>query len=156
NIKRVRAETWAAINSKLMLYAAAEGVEAGRKVRIDATVVESNIHNPTDSSLLWDCVRVLVRLQEAAREDFGLTFHDHRCRAKRRAIAILNARSNEQRLLWYRDLLHVTNKTVKSAERIANELDHVEPIDIVDLLRAGALAQQLRHYIELAKRVISQ
>jgi transposase, IS5 family len=156
NIKRVQAETWATINRKLVLYAAANGVEAGRKVRIDATVVESNIHAPTDSTLLWDCVRVLARLQAESREHFGSIFNDHRRRAKRRAMAILNARSNEQRLPQYRDLLHVTNKTVKSAERIAAELDHVEPIDIVDLLRAGALAQEMRRYIELAGRVISQ
>ena len=156
NIKRVRAETWAAINLKLVLHAAANGVEAGRKVRIDATVVESNIHTPTDSSLLWDCVRVLVRLEGDAREAFGLAFNDRTRRAKRRALAILNARSDEQRLPLYRDLLHVTRKTVSSAERIAEELERVEPTEIGDLLRAGALAQDLRHYIELAKRVISQ
>jgi len=46
NIKRVRAETWAEINRKLVLHAEVNGVEAGRKVRIDATVVESNIHAP--------------------------------------------------------------------------------------------------------------
>lgn len=156
NIKRVRAETWAAINLKLVLHAAANGVEAGRKVRIDATVVESNIHTPTDSSLLWDCVRVLVRLEGDAREAFGLAFNDRTRRAKRRALAILNARSDAQRLPLYRDLLHVTRKTVSSAERIAEELERVEPTEIGDLLRAGALAQDLRHYIELAKRVISQ
>jgi transposase, IS5 family len=156
NIKRVGAETWAAINSKLVLYAAVNGVEKGRKVRIDATVVESNIHAPTDSSLLWDCVRVLVRLQGEARDDFGLRFNDHSRRAKRRAMAILNARTTEQRLPSYRDLLRVTDKTVKSAQRIAEELDQVEPIDMRALMRAGALAQELRHYVELAKRVISQ
>jgi transposase, IS5 family len=156
NIKRVRADTWAAINRKLVLHAAVNGVEAGRKVRIDATVVESNIHAPTDSSLLWDCVRVLVRLQGEAHEDFGLSFNDHSRRAKRRAMAILNARTSEQRLAPYRDLLHVTNKTVNSAERVAAELDHVEPTEIVDLLRAGVLARELRHYAGLAKRVISQ
>jgi transposase, IS5 family len=156
NIKRVQAETWATINSKLVLYAAANRVETGRKVRIDATVVESNIHAPTDSTLLRDCVRVLARLQGHARDDFGLSFKDHTRRAKRRALAILNARSDDQRRPLYRDLLHVTNKTVKSAERIAKELDQAEPTDIVGLLRAGALARELRHYIELAKRVISQ
>jgi len=156
NIKRVRAETWAAINSKLVLHAAASGVETGRKVRIDATVVESNIHAPTDSTLLRDCVRVLARLQGHARDDFDVSFKDHTRRAKRRALAILNARSDEQRLPLYRDLLHVTNKTVKSAERIAEQLEQAEPSDIVELLRAEALARELHHYIELAKRVISQ
>lgn len=156
NIKRVRAETWAEINRKLVLYAAVNGVETGRKVRTDCTVVESNIHAPTDSSLLWDCVRVLVRLQGEAHKYFRLTFNDHSRRAKRRAMAILNARSNEQRLPPYRDLLKVTDKTLKSAERIAGELDQTEPADIIDLLRAEALAQELRRYIELTKRVISQ
>jgi IS5 family transposase len=156
NIKRVGAETWAAINHRLVLHAAVNGVEAGRKVRIDSTVVESNIHTPTDSSLLWDCVRVLVRLQRGACEDFGMSFHDHSRRAKRRAMAILNARTTEQRLPSYRDLLRMTHTTVKSAERIARELDHVQPADMRDLLRAGGLASELRHYIELAKRVICQ
>lgn len=156
NIKRVGAETWAEINRKLVLYAAANRVETGRKVRTDCTVVESSIHAPTDSSLLWDCVRVLVRLQGEARKDFGLTFNDHSRRAKRRAMAILNARSNEQRLPSYRDLLKVTDRTVKSAERIAEELNQVEPADIADMLRAEALAQELRRYIELSRRVISQ
>lgn len=156
NIKRVRAETWATINRKLVLYAAANGVEAGRKVRTDCTVVASNIHAPTDSSLLWDCVRVLVRLQGRAREDFGLSFSNHRRRAKRRAMGILNARSNEQRVPLYRDLLKVTDKTLNSAERIAVALDHAEPAEMRDLLRAGALAVELRHYIELTKRVVSQ
>jgi len=156
NIKRVRAETWATINRKVVLYAAANGIETGRKVRTDCTVVESNIHAPTDSSLLWDCVRVLVRLQGRACEDFGLSFNDHSRRAKRRAMGILNARSNEQRLPLYRDLLKVTGKTLNSAERIAAELDHVEPAEMGDLIKAMALAVELRRYIELTKRVISQ
>lgn len=71
-------------------------------------------------------------------------------------MAILNARSNEQRLPSYRDLLKVTDRTVKSAERIAEELGQMEPADIADMLRAEALAQELRRYIELTRRVISQ
>lgn len=156
NIKRVEAETWEAINRKLSLYAAAKGVENGEKVRTDCTVVESNIHPPTDSSLLWDCVRVLTRLMEEAHEDFGLDFKDHRRRAKRRWMAILNAKSNEQRLPLYRDLLKVTEKTVRSAERIADALEQAAPADMRQLLRAGALAPELRHYIPLARRVLSQ
>jgi len=85
NVKRVKPETWQAINEMLVLEAQQLGVEDGRKVRSDCTVVESNIHHPNDSSLLWDSVRVLARLMARAREDFGIPFHDHRRRAKRRA-----------------------------------------------------------------------
>ena len=72
--------------------AADEGIEKGRKVRVDCTVTESNIHQPTDSSLLWDSVRVLCRLTQQAHEESGMTVPDHRRRAKRRALAILNAK----------------------------------------------------------------
>jgi hypothetical protein len=45
-------------------------------------VVESNIHHPTDSSLLGDCVRVFTRLMKQAKRSFGLRFKSRRLRAK--------------------------------------------------------------------------
>ncbi len=156
NLKRVKAETWESINRELVLFAAANGVEKGDKVRTDCTVVDSNIHHPTDSSLLGDSVRVLVRLMSEAREDFGLSFNDRSRCARRRVLAILNARSNELRVPLYRDLLKVTEKTVRAAEQIADQLDKAQAIDIVQLVRAGALARQLRQFVGLAKRVVSQ
>ena len=62
NIKAISAETWEAINRILVAYGQDKGIEKGKQVRIDCTVVSSNIHDPTDSSLLWDCVRVLTRM----------------------------------------------------------------------------------------------
>jgi IS5 family transposase len=91
-----------------------------------------------------------------ASEDFGLSFNNHSHRAKRRALGILNAKSNEQRLPLYRDLLKVTGKTVKSAERIVQELEQMKPADMNQMLSTGRLADELRHYVDLAKRVISQ
>ena len=88
-------------------------VETGQTVRADCTVVESNIHHPTDSSLLWDCVRVLVRWQARAQEMFGVNFTNHKRRARRRALGVLNAKSDVQRLPLYRDLLKVSGKIVK-------------------------------------------
>lgn len=52
DIKKIRAETLEAINHLLLAMAAEEGFEKGRKVRVDCTVTETNIHHPTDSSLL--------------------------------------------------------------------------------------------------------
>lgn len=156
NIKRVRTQTWERINRELLRYAAEKRVETGRKVRTDCTVVESNIHHPTDSSLLGDCVRVLVRLQSAANETFGLSFTDHSLRAKRRAMGILNAKSEAQRRPLYKDLLRVTERTVRGAERVAAELDTVKVADTMALIRAAALAFELRRYVKLAERVLDQ
>ena len=155
-IKRVRAETWTAINVMIVSYAAGQGIERGNKIRTDCTVVESNIHHPTDSSLLWDCARVLSRLMADARENFGLNFSDHTRRAKRRALGITNAKSNAERPPLYRDLLKVVDKTVEQAKRVAVELDEVRVDGLMSILKAQALAARLRHYVGLAGNVISQ
>ena len=60
-ISRIQPGTWEGINHCLLVDARHERVELGKKVRIDSTVTETDIHAPTDSSLLWDGVRVMVR-----------------------------------------------------------------------------------------------
>jgi len=61
NIKAIAAETWEAVNRVLLEQAAQQKVEQGRVVRLDATVVETHIHHPTDSTLLLDGIRVITR-----------------------------------------------------------------------------------------------
>lgn len=156
NLKRIRPETWKAINRHLLHYAAEKKIETGDKTRIDSTAVKTNIHDPTDSSLLWDCVRVLARLMNDAEQKFRLKFKNRSRRAKRRALGILNAKSKEARLPLYRDLLGVTEETVKSAVRIATELDEHKTSDIGQAVEADVLAHKLRHYVEMANRVIEQ
>jgi len=100
NVKAISPETWEHINKTLLEDAQNTGIEKGRKVRIDCTVVACDIHNPTDSDLLWDSVRVLARGMSKARETLdGLTFpfHDHSRRAKRRALGIKNAKNKKVR-----------------------------------------------------------
>ncbi len=66
--KAVEPETWEAINAGLAGWAVDSGAIAGSKMRIDTTVYETNIHYPSDSSLLWDSYRVLGRWIEEVRE----------------------------------------------------------------------------------------
>jgi transposase, IS5 family len=54
NIKAISSETWESINRILVSYGVENKIEKGRQTRIDCTVVASNIHRPSDSSLLWD------------------------------------------------------------------------------------------------------
>jgi IS5 family transposase len=56
NLKRIESGTLEAIARGVVSIATDLGIEKGRKVRVDSTVVESNIHDPSDSLLLWDCV----------------------------------------------------------------------------------------------------
>lgn len=152
NIKSIRQQTWERINRRLLGYAAAQRVEDGRKVRIDATVTETNIHHPSDSSLLWDCVRVLTRLLVQSHEKQGLVrYPDRTRRAKRRALEVLNAKSKGKRHAAYRDLLAVTNEVGGYARAAALSLES-QPGG----LERRALAAQLRHYVLLAEAVIDQ
>jgi transposase, IS5 family len=156
NIKRVKAETWRKVNEQLAGYARQEKIETGRKTRSDSTVVETHIHEPTDSSLLWDCVRVLVRLMTQAKEAFGISFNSRRRRAKRRAMGILNAKSKEQRVPLYRDLLKVTEETIAQANQVLAQLRDVEPTDISQALLAMTIEQEIKGVLELSARVVSQ
>jgi IS5 family transposase len=154
NVKALSAQTWEAINSQLVQYAVEKKIEKGRKVRIDCTVVESNIHEPTDSSLLWDSVRVLTRLLHRAKEDFGLRvlFQDHSKRAKRRLLGIMNSRIKKDRRSKYVDLIKVTNKSIGYAQSA------IEAIDKVASISNGliALRLDLNQYSQLAARVVDQ
>jgi IS5 family transposase len=151
NLKKVRPETLEAVGQLLVRWAKERKIEKGRKVRIDATVTESNIHAPTDSLLLLDGVRVLVRLLRRAVEHYDVGhFSDHRKRAKRRALAIQHTGSAKKRKGAYRDLLKVTKKTVGYAELGAARLE-----DISGEL-ASCLVAELRQVVELVRKVIDQ
>jgi IS5 family transposase len=154
NIKALSPQNWEAINRRLVHYAQEQNIEKGRQVRIDCTVVESNIHQPTDSSLLFDSVRVLTRLLRAAKQQFGLPilFQDHTKRAKRRMLGTEYARNKKERKSKYSDLIKVTRKSIsygQNAVKVINEL-----------LAAGnglvALSFDLKHYLQLALRVVEQ
>lgn len=115
NIKTISAQTWEMINHDLLGYAKQEKIEQGRTVRTDCTCVESNIHDPSDSTLLWDGVRVLTRLLEKIRDDFGIKvpgFANHRRRAKRRMMAVMNAKNQKQRKAAYADLLKMADNVL--------------------------------------------
>jgi transposase, IS5 family len=66
-ISAIRAETWEQINRALLTSAQQEKLESGRMVRLDSTVTAALVHEPSDSSLLWDAVRVMVDLLRRRR-----------------------------------------------------------------------------------------
>jgi IS5 family transposase len=162
NFKALKASTLEAIN-RLIVGAAVEAkVEAGRTVRVDCTVVASNIHEPRDSELLWDCVRVVVRLMRVARKVLGVgrvAFGDRTRRAKRRRKEITNAKSREERLWSYRDLMVVTDEVCSNGQSVLDLLRQpatLEGLDLMAGLQITGVAHQLAHYLPLAQRVLDQ
>jgi len=151
NIKAISAETWESINQLLIAYGLDKKIEKGKKTRIDCTVVASNIHDPTDSSLLWDSVRVLTRMLSQARErfdDLKILFVDHSKRAKRRMLGVMNAKNEKGRKVHYQDLLKMAHNTVGYATEAASMLER-------HTISLG-MAEELQEIILLAEKVIDQ
>lgn len=146
-IKAVDWEVWEALNVHIGLYAAAMGVEKGREVRVDCTVVESDIHEPADSVLLFDCVRVLTRMLK--RMGFrGL--HDRTRSAKRRVNEILNSKGWRKRRGRYQVLMRLTLEVVGYAEAALDEIGRGE------LECTPITALQLEELVGLSRKVLEQ
>jgi len=158
-IKAISAQTWESVNTMLIASAATEKIESGRKIRIDCTVVESNIHAPFDSELLWDGVRVLTRLLNQAKgelDDFHPCFVDHTRRSKRRCLGILNAKNAKQRKKLYRDLIKMAEETVGSAESVLRSLDGFSATTLDQAALGACVKKQLEQYLPLVRQVICQ
>ena len=111
------------------------------------------VHEPSDSSLLWDAVRVMVRLLQAAAAlagGAGLSWRDHRRAAKKRARAIQFTRGRPRRVQLYRELLKTTRVTLAYLHQAAAQLAKTADL-AVELWQA-----KVRHYEPLIERIIAQ
>lgn len=103
----------------------------GRKMRVDTTVVESNIHYPTDSGLLNDGARVLTRTMKKIEQKAGglkRKIRDRKRSVTKRVIAIAHAlrhkrpEGEEKRKREYRELLHATRQILGDTLRVLKEI----------------------------------
>ena len=150
-ISAIRAETWEAINRTLLASARQEKFEDGRVMRLDSTVTAALMHEPSDSSLLWDAVRLMVRLLQEADTLVGSTERSWRnhCRAaKKRWRAIEFTRGRPQRVRLYRELIKITRATLAYLDGAAAELSG-NPA--AEFWRA-----KVCHYRPLAEQIIAQ
>ncbi len=152
-IKAISPQTWKAINDILMACAQDREIEKGQQSRVDCTVVCSNIHEPSDSTLLWDSVRVLTRILIQIKEEsdpFEIHFSDHTKVAKRRMLAITHCNDAALRKRLYKDLLKVTRRVLNYAR---TTVCLIESSACVPLF---ALVDEMKRLIPLVEQVINQ
>lgn len=152
-IKKIRPETLEAINHMLVVDAAKRKIEDGQVTRVDCTVVESLIHPPSDSQLLWDCIRVLTRLLKKARRLLPpgtFSYPNRKKRAKRRCREIATAHRNKARKAPYRDLITVAKEIRGKALEATTRLQNLESRE------ARRIFDELMHFVGLLDRVIDQ
>lgn len=159
---RLTPETMRDLNEAVVKAAVALGLEDGEKLRLDTTVVETDIHFPTDGTLLWDGVRVITRLVKRLREklpQLSGSFPDRTRRAKRRSqqISRLTGKSRpRQQVRKYRDLIRITEEVLEKAGRLAAQAKKVKGLDPFTAGVVETLVGQIAEFRRLGERVVAQ
>jgi IS5 family transposase len=147
-------KTWQTMNHVLAQYAKQQEKISSEKLRLDTTVYETNIHYPTDSSLLWDSFRTLARLLQQIQQELPhlpLKHRFHIDKVKKLSLFITrNGSSNNKS----------RKRKVKSTYRklIArvNWIAEVAHGALTLLQRFGYEAELLSHYIPIVEKIINQ
>ncbi len=155
------------LHARLIAMAQQQHVVEGRRMRVDTTVVEANIHYPTDSSLLGDGVRVLTRTMKkvtAIAGKVGATLRDRSRSVRRRLIEIGRiARSKgvprqEKLSRAYRQLLSATSRVVGQATRFSREIGAgvKRTSDVLQHVVLEGLRQELDTFVPRVQQVMRQ
>jgi transposase, IS5 family len=163
----IRPETWKKLNQVLSKGAVEEQLITGEQLRLDTTAVETNVHWPTDSSLLWDGYRTLGRLIGEVREidpELVGVRRVHLRRAKRTALKITRLARGKGRNAA--DLRVLYLRLIQQVEGICDWSDELCP-RIQQRLRSGrygwlehihmeGLVEEFCHFEELTRHVLWQ
>jgi IS5 family transposase len=124
NIAAIPVEIWQRLQFQTVKIAQESGLETGRQMRMDATVVETNISHPLDSTMLVDALRVVSRivhwLEDTHEMKVKIPFKfkaGHKLKVK-----ILNAKNDEERRSFYTPLIIGTGDTWRSLDRVLDAL----------------------------------
>ena len=119
SFNRLTPETLKAINELVVQAAVDLGLEDGQRLRVDTTVVQTDIHHPTDNTLLWDVVRVVTRLigrLAAALERPRIKGFRDRTRSARRRMQEIQRMTTRQRqerqTATYRELIGIAEEVI--------------------------------------------
>lgn len=155
-IKDITPETWEKVNDLLLRYAKKNRKISGKRLRVDSTVCETNIHYPTDASLLWDSFRVASRLMQQCVEADAALFTGNRFhrRKVKRLYTFVSTHSGKKRS--NRAVRRTMKKLIEKVEWICaaarwfiRNADEKATASIV----AWGLVEQLRGKLPLMEQV---
>ena len=159
NIVKISSSSWNEINKVIILSAVDTGVEAGRKIRIDATAVLCAILEPSDSSLLRDGVRIITRWLFRGRR-FSIPaqydFADHRRVMKKRFTEILNSKKEATRVAAYKDQLKYGRRVCGYAETALPIIERASCKTPEERVALDKLVAKIKNAQALLLRVIDQ
>jgi len=159
---RLTPELIRSLNEHLVRAAVQEGLEDGDALRGDTTVVETDIHHPTDASLLWDMVRVITRHLTRLRKlvPHELPRYPKRTRAAKRRMQELQrmtaSQRDHQQLPKYRELIAITEEALKNARHAVEATTESKGRTLNNVLAIEVLRKQITEFCALGDRVVHQ
>jgi len=161
----IRPKTWKVVNRRLAEHAVRCELIDGDKLRLDTTAVETNVHWPTDSSLLWDVYRTVSRLIRQAREINPEAVGSRRLqerRAKRLQLKIgrrsaSKGRAAQQLKPLYFQLIRMVEDLLGWSRSVRQGLSSSRRLtSAADIAKAAAIIHQVDHFLGLGERVLDQ
>src|SRR6201987_4927372 len=160
---RLTPQTLRAVNDLVVRAAVELGLEDGAKLRGDTTVVQTDIHHPTDNTLLWDVVRVVTRLVRRLAKALELRrikgFCDRTRAARRRMYEIqrmTTRKRHEQQTRTYRVLIDIAEEVVGNARAGLEKTRTMRGKDMFADMAIEELRGQIEHFCRLGDRIIDQ
>src|SRR6266849_4083877 len=160
---RLTPATLKAINDLVVQAAVDLELEDGQKLRVDTTVVQTDIHHPTDNTLLWDVVRVVTRLVDrlaAALERRRIKGFRDRTRSARRRMYEIQRMTTRQRQTeqtgTYRELIGIAEKVVDSARMALERTSKLRGKDMLADMTIEEIRKEIEEYCRPGSCVIDQ
>jgi len=145
-ISQIKAENLQKLLVELNKIAIQEGIEEIEKIRQDSTVVETNIHHPTNNSILWDCIKEAHRLLSHLKQEInGLHYMDYTKQAKRTYFKINMSQGDKRKDLFAGQLVLF----VKTINQVSNVIKKKPFFGI----NAFGLIEQLEKHVDVMKLV---
>ena len=156
--KAIRPETWRHVNEALGRRVTESAIVTPEVIRTDTTVVETNIHWPTDSSLLWDTWRVAARIQRRGREIIPEScphrFHDRKVKRLHLMITRYSSSPSKKRkrkvAQAFRTLIRRVRWMVGIAEDFCQFTQSCRSLNMI------GLGLELEGYLPAMRQVVTQ
>ena len=112
-----------------------EGIEDGKSLRTDSTVVETDIHYPTNNSLIWDCIKTSHRLLKKLEETGKIwKVRNYQKRGKKNEFKINNTKKKEKRVELFEKQLKLFRCSINQVKRLVEGVMTGIDLEVVSIV----------------------
>ena len=144
-ISKIKHETLQHLLVEINKIAIEEGLEDLNAIRTDSTVIEANIHHPTNNSLVWDCIKEAHRLLSHLAKKENIKVRDYRSGAKSNYFRINNT-GGDKRVAMFKKQLTLFTKSINQVNKFVKKKDY-SSLEIFGIIMALQKLQVLMEQV---------